>query len=193
MRFSPHLFAFMAVLSFGAPAPASSATPKKAWITLSDAAFRQVRQLLPGITPLASGQLAGGSQTIHVLSVRESELETVAGAIHQRLQQCGGFVFHNTEAEARAALRMTADTGPSPSYAIAHRDLVEPMLAQMSDKNIEDTIVKLSAFPNRFYKSQAGATRRSGCSPNGQRWPPGDRISRSSSSRTPTIRKSLSS
>jgi leucyl aminopeptidase len=156
MRFHRHLFAFVAALVMSISPPASSAAPKKAWITMSDTAFRQVRQLLPGIAPVASGQLAGGGQTIHVLSVSETELETAADAIHQRLRQCGGFVFHKSEAEARAALRVTAGTGPSPSYAIAHRDVVEPVLAQMSDKNIEDTIVKLSAFPNRYYKSQAG-------------------------------------
>lgn len=86
----------------------------------------------------------------------EAQLETVAAAIHQHLQQCGGFVFHKTEAEARAALRHTVGDSPPPSYIIDKRDVVEPMLAQMSDKNIEEIIVRLSAFPNRYYKSQSG-------------------------------------
>jgi leucyl aminopeptidase len=34
--------------------------------------------------------------------------------------------------------------------------LVEPVLAQMSDRQIEDTILRLSAFSNRYYKSPAG-------------------------------------
>jgi leucyl aminopeptidase len=147
----------MTVLALGLHPAAYAAAGKKAWITMDDAAFRQVRQLVPGIASVESRQLAGGSQTVHVLSVSEAKLETIAKVIHQRLQQCGGFVFHKTEAEARAALRTTAVTASAPSYAIDNRELVEPVLAQMSDQGIAETIVTLSAFPNRYYKSQSGA------------------------------------
>jgi leucyl aminopeptidase len=146
----------MAALTLGLHAPASPAADKKAWITIGDAAFLQVRQLVPGIVSVESRQLAGGVQTVHAVSIREAELETIADAIHQRLQQCGGFVFHKTEAAARAALHNTVVASPSPSYVIDNGDLVEPVLAQMSDKNIEETIVRLSAFPNRYYKNPSG-------------------------------------
>jgi leucyl aminopeptidase len=157
MKRHRRLLGLIAALALGLHAPASPAADRKVWVTLGEAAFLQVRQLVPGIVPVESRQVAGGSQTVHAVSIRESELETVADAIHQRLQQCGGFVFHKTEAEARAALHMTvAMAGPAPSYAIDNRDLVEPVLAQMGDKNIEDTIVRLSAFANRYYKSPSG-------------------------------------
>lgn len=145
-----------AVLALSACLPTSFAADKKAWITIGDAAFRQVRQLVPGIAPVESRQLAGGGQTIHAVSVSDTELETVAGAIHQRMQQCGGFIFHRTEAEARAALHSMPAAGPAPSYAIDRRELVVPVLAQMSDKHIETTILALSGFTNRYYKSQSG-------------------------------------
>lgn len=160
MRLETHLCGLMAALAFGLYAPAALAAPaapdsgKKVWITVGDAAFRQVRQFVPGLVPLASRQLAG--ETIHAVGVSEARLETIAGAIHQRLQQCGGFIVHKTEAEARAALRQTAMTSVSPSYLIDNRDLVEPVLAQMNDKHIEDSILRLSAFPNRYYKSPSG-------------------------------------
>ncbi len=152
----PHYLVGLVALSvFAAHGPAASASDKKAWITIGDTAFRQVHQLIPGIVAIESRQLAGG-QKIHALGVNEAELETIAGAIHRRLQQCGGFVFHKTEAEARAALRHMPVAGPSPSYAIDQREQVVPILAQMSDKNIEDTILKLSGFTNRYYKSPSG-------------------------------------
>jgi leucyl aminopeptidase len=146
----------MTVLALGLHPASSPAADKKAWITMGDAAFREVRQLVPGVASIASRQLAGGGQTIHVVSVSEAKLDTIAGAVHQRLQQCGGFVFHKTEAEARAALRNTVVAASPPSYVIDHRELVDPVLAQMSDRHIEETIVTLSAFPNRYYKSQSG-------------------------------------
>ena len=156
MKTHRHLFGLLAVLTLSLFPTASSATDKKAWITIGDAAFRQVRLLAQDAVSVESRRLAPGGETIHAVSLSEAKLETVAGALHHRLQQCGGFVFHKTEAEARAALRNVATGGAAPSYAIDNRALVEPMLAQMSDKNIEQTIVSLSAFPNRYYKSPSG-------------------------------------
>ncbi|CAH0318688.1 Bacterial leucyl aminopeptidase [Massilia sp. Bi118] len=156
MKSHPYLSGLAAVLALGLPPTVSSAPEKTAWITMGDAAFVQVRELVPGIASVESRQLAGGGQKIHAVRVSESRLETIADAIHQRLRQCGGFMLHKTEAEARAALRASVATGPSPSYLIDNRDLVEPVLARMGDKNIEQTILSLSAFPNRYYKSQSG-------------------------------------
>jgi leucyl aminopeptidase len=159
MKMHRHPFGLMAALALGLFSSASSASStmdEKAWITIGAAAFRQVRQFVPDVVSIESRRLAGGGETIHAVSLSASRLEAVAGALHQRLQQCGGFVFHKTEAQARAALRNTAATGAAPSYAIDNRALVEPMLAQMSDKNIEQTIVSLSGFPNRYYRSPSG-------------------------------------
>jgi leucyl aminopeptidase len=160
MKLHRHLFGLMAALALGlfssSASSASSTMDENAWITIGDAAFRQVRQFVPDVVSIESRRLAGGGETIHAISLSASRLEALAGALHQRLQQCGGFVFHKTEAQARAALRNTAATGAAPSYAIDNRELVEPMLAQMSDKNIEQTIVSLSGFPNRYYRSPSG-------------------------------------
>lgn len=128
MNLHRHLFGLMAALALGLHAPSSSGAEKKAWITIGDAAFRQVRQLVPSIVSVESHQLAGGGQKIHAVSVSEAEIDTVASIIHQRLQQCGGFVYHKAEAEARAALRNSAATEFAPSYVIDHRDLVEQCL-----------------------------------------------------------------
>jgi leucyl aminopeptidase len=156
MKSRSYLSGFVAALALSLPPSASSAPEKKAWITMGDAAFLQVRQLVPGLASVESRQLAGGGPKVHAVSVGESRLETIADAIHQRMQQCGGFMLHKTEAEARAALRGNVVAGPTPSYLIDNRELVEPVLARMGDKNIEQTIVSLSAFPNRYYKSQSG-------------------------------------
>lgn len=43
------------------------------------------------------------------------------------------------------------------SYRITHQSVVEPMLAQMTADNIRDTILGLTAFPNRYYNGSHGA------------------------------------
>lgn len=53
MKSRRHLYGFLAALAIGVHAPASSAPEKKAWITMGDAAFRQVRRLVP-VSPQSS-------------------------------------------------------------------------------------------------------------------------------------------
>ena len=157
MKIGPSLPGLLAALTIGLGNTANSAaTEQKGWITIGDTAFQQMRPLVPGIASLETRQVAGGTQKIHAVAIHETDIETISAAIHQRLQRCGGFLVHKTEAEARAALRDVPPSVPAPSYAIDQRNLVEPILALMNDKRIEATILRLSAFPNRYYKSQAG-------------------------------------
>jgi leucyl aminopeptidase len=147
-----------AVLSFSLSTAAAPLPRTKAWITLGDAAFKQARIADPGIVPVETRQVvtAGASETIHAVAIDEARLGAVAAAIHQRLRQCGGFMYHATEAAARAALHRPRTAEPSPAYAVDNQALVEPLLAQMQAQNIEETILALARFPNRYYTSQAG-------------------------------------
>jgi leucyl aminopeptidase len=143
-------------LSVGATA--GSSTKRRAWITIGDAAFRQIRTLAPDVVSIGSRQVvaAGVSEKVHAAVMDERRLQVVIGAIHERMGQCGGFMYHASEAEARAALDGRRAAAPTPAYAIGQRELVEPMLADMQEKNIESTILALSAFTNRYYASQTG-------------------------------------
>lgn len=139
---------------------ATSATPgkRKVWITVGDVAFEQVKILVPNAETIATGELgsAGDAAKIYAVALDESRLDAVAGAIHHRMGQCGGFMFHASEAEARAALAGPGLAEPGGPYAVNHRARVEPLLASMQEKNIEATILSLSGFANRYYMSQSG-------------------------------------
>jgi leucyl aminopeptidase len=139
-------------------ATAGSSTKRRAWITIGDAAFRQIQTVAPDLVSIASRQVvaAGVSEKVHAVVMDESRLPAVAGAIHARMGHCGGFMYHASEAEARAALELRRVAVDTPAYALGRREVVEPMLASMQEKNIESTIVALSAFTNRYYASQTG-------------------------------------
>jgi leucyl aminopeptidase len=141
-------------LGSAAPPPAQ----RKAWITIGDAAFQQVKKIAPHIVSADSRHVRtdGAGEKIHAVALDEAELASVAAAIHQRLRQCGGYLYHATQAEARAALRRQRIAPSHPAYAIDNRDVVEPLLAQMQEKNIEATIVALAGFNNRYYTNQSG-------------------------------------
>lgn len=139
-------------------ASAGSSAKRRAWITVGDAAFRQIRTIAPDVVSIDRRQfrVAGASEKVHAIVMDEARLAVVAAAIHQSLGQCGGFMYHASEAEARAALERRRVLSPVRPYGIAQRELIEPMLASMQEKHIASTIVALSGFTNRYYRSQSG-------------------------------------
>lgn len=153
----PKLCLFFA-LCLSLAASAGSSLKRRAWITVGDTAFRQIKTLAPDAVSIHSRQLgaAGVSEKVHAVVVDEGKLATIAGAIHQRLGQCGGFMYHGSETEARTALERRRFAAPARLYGIGQRELVEPMLASMQEKQIKTTILALSGFTNRYYRSQSG-------------------------------------
>jgi leucyl aminopeptidase len=147
-----------AALSFSQGASAAEPTKTKAWITIGDAAFQAAVKSAPDIVSIDSRNIktAGAVEKIHVVMLDQDELPAITAAIHQRLRLCGGYLYHANEAQARAALQRPRIAAPRPGYAIDNRELVEPLLAQMQEKNIEATIVALSSFVNRYYTTQSG-------------------------------------
>lgn len=143
---------FTLCLSLAASAGPSS--KKRAWITIGDTAYRQLKAIAPDAVSIDSRQLP--SEKVHAIVVDERRLAALASAVHQRLGQCRGFMFHGSEAEARAALDRRRPVSPAQSYVIGQRGLVEPMLATMQEKHIEATILTLSNFTNRYHRSQSG-------------------------------------
>ena len=134
------------------------AAKKKTWITIGDAAFRQAKTVAPDAISIRHRQMRIGSVTekVHAVALDGNKLAAVANAIHQRLGQCGGFMYHGSEAEARAALALRRGAVATPAYGIDQREVVEPILAGMQDKHIEATILALSGFTNRYYTSPTG-------------------------------------
>ena len=146
------------LLCVGVTATTVPSTKKRTWMTIGDAAFRQVQAVAPELASIDSRQLrvAGSSEKVHAVVIDESSLAAVAGAIHQRMGQCGGFVVHASEAEARAALDRRRVAASTPAYGIRQRAVVDPMLAGMQEKPIEVTVSTLSAFTNRYCTSRSG-------------------------------------
>lgn len=135
-------------------ASAGTSVKRRVWITMGDAAYREVKAIAPDAVAIDSRQLP--AEKVHAIVIDEGRLAAISGLIHQRLGQCGGYMFHGSEAEARAALERRRVLAPPPTYRIGQRELVEPMLAGMQEKQIEASILSLSGFTNRYFRSQSG-------------------------------------
>ncbi|WP_028102851.1 M20/M25/M40 family metallo-hydrolase [Pseudoduganella violaceinigra] len=143
----------------------AASAPKKVWITLGDSAYIALKQIAPDATARESRSLATAhtfagavqSDRVHVVEVNETSLSELTHAVHEDLRRCGGYVAHDSYAEAVRALQaVTPAQVTAPSYAIDNQELVKPMLAQLQDINIGRTITDLSNFTNRYYNSRHG-------------------------------------
>ncbi len=130
------------------------------WLTVAESALPPLRATgvpLKLVAKRAANALSGAEQ-VYLLKINDDDLPAIATTLHKALRHCGGFMYHDSEAEGRSAL----DGGPGPStatrpaYTISHPALVKPALAQMEDKRLAATIVRLSGFTNRYFNSEHG-------------------------------------
>lgn len=98
---------------------------------------------------------------ISVMKISPKDVELLSHEMHEKFHRCGGFVVHESEAEAKEVLsaakaRKTAKNFPFVNYSITEGETVRSMTTKVSEFNIRDMIIKMSAFHNRYYKSQTG-------------------------------------
>ncbi|HEX3758642.1 MAG TPA: M20/M25/M40 family metallo-hydrolase, partial [Kofleriaceae bacterium] len=103
---------------------------------------------------------------VAVIALPAGDLGLLAEQIHARHDRCGGFMVHDSYAEARAAIPVHTDPDhadpshavrPELDYPIDHADAVRRVLPEVDASQIRDTIRTLSAMPTRHYQSRTGA------------------------------------
>jgi leucyl aminopeptidase len=146
---------------------------RKTWITVGDSAYQKLKQVAPQVLAKQSQAIETSdvhskvktSETVHLLQVNEEEMLKLSGAVHHELKRCGGYMFHSSEAEGKKALTRKQVTPAAtaavatlsrPAYVIDNQTIVPPILNQMQDSNIAQTITDLSTFVNRYYTTTGG-------------------------------------
>ena len=153
-----HIFA-AAFLMASAPTVAAQSD----WLTMGEAAYQQIKQAGHRVTIRANRivrlDATPLAENLYMVEVNSKDLHRISGTLHRKLRHCGGFMHHASEADARQALEAGRPVlaATRPSYAIANQATVAPMLAQMDAGRIEQTILQLSNFVNRYYASTHGA------------------------------------
>lgn len=134
---------------------AAHAAPKKLWVTVDS-------EILGKVAPVHKAlMVTKESNGVSLLQLTEAEIEGLSHVIHDKLHRCGGYVTHESEAEAQMALAPRGDMhfgmkGLFAEYDMNQQDIVTPMVESVTAANIEATIRKLSSYNNRFYKAQTG-------------------------------------
>jgi leucyl aminopeptidase len=132
---------------------------KEVWITIGTDALEPARASFKekGLALPAPALEKGG---VAVLRVPESRLETLSEAMHDKLNRCAGFIAHDSEAQARAALEGTSSPQSLASlvgYSLNNSASVNAMLGGVQELNIRNTINSLSTnWTSRRYNVQSG-------------------------------------
>jgi len=101
------------------------------------------------------------SKEISILKINESEIESLSHLMHEKFNRCGGFIVHESEAEAvevleNNSLRAFAKKANFLNYSITEGDRVQNMVSKVNEFSIREMILKLSSYQNRYYKAQTG-------------------------------------
>ncbi|RQS25280.1 M20/M25/M40 family metallo-hydrolase [Burkholderia sp. Bp8992] len=144
---------------------AAHATP--VWITLGDAALRQLQRIDASATALYSttvdaGKTADGAarrETVHVVEIDDSRLGDLAHAVHHTRGHGPGYVVHDSFDEARQALQplpATLAKQAAPAYKLSNAPQIGTWIQQLQASNIVGTITSMSGFTNRYYTTSHG-------------------------------------
>lgn len=150
----------------------TSALAAPTWITLGADALQVLQRMTPQVQVLGTAQarvavplsrhdstLRTKQETVHAVEIDDGWLEVLSLMVHAELQRCGGYLHHDSQAAALAALNRLENplaVGAAPSYAIDNASAVNAMLPQLQASNLMGTIEGLAAFQNRRYDSSHG-------------------------------------
>jgi leucyl aminopeptidase len=134
------------------------AEDREQWITLGEDALRPVQE--------AFGQVGFAQPTdvkvkdgVVLMKVRESQLSHLSKVMHEKFNRCSGYIAHDSEQEALAAL------SPAPSsqlqsnlvtYTLDNAATVNALMSEVQELNIRNTITHLSSYTTRYYTSTTG-------------------------------------
>ncbi|WP_052518217.1 M20/M25/M40 family metallo-hydrolase [Archangium violaceum] len=139
-----------------AEAPAKD-KEKEVWISIGTDALESARASFKGQEP-EFAEVAREKDGVAVLRVRESQLEKLSKVMHDRLNRCAGFISHETEEQALAAVERSIAVQPlAISYTIDNGTAVNSLMSAVAETNIRGTISTLStSWTSRRYNLQSG-------------------------------------
>jgi leucyl aminopeptidase len=109
---------------------------------------------------LPSFQVLDIKDDVALAMVHDSDKAHLSHIVHEDHHRCGGYFAFETKEEAQ---KFIAESKANKSentifadYSINQEDLVNKHIVRADEMSIRSTILKLSSFKNRYYKSQTG-------------------------------------
>lgn len=142
----------------GAIGTAQLAKDREVWITLGAEALEPVQASFRTVgVELAAQRTKNG---VAMMRVRESQLQRISQVMHDAFNRCSGFLWHESEAEAVAALEK-AGAAEVPvkalvTYTLDNAATVNALINELQEPNIRATITHLSSYTTRYHTAATG-------------------------------------
>jgi len=156
------LTAFLCVAAFaGVGGRALASENAKPWVSVDANELGVVAasaKMLDSTMPLDAG-IARVVDGIAILQLDDEQMEDLSRGMHDNFHKCGGFVEHATEADAVAWIqrsRSVDNESPTVVYTINNQATVNTLFSLAREADNRQTILDLSAFPNRRYNQPSG-------------------------------------
>lgn len=153
--------AFAKAPEASAPLAKAPAQDREVYITVGTDALEHVNSALAA-QGLAAATLAGQKGEVTALRVRESQLNAISRELHAKANRCGGFIAHETEAEALHALSgLSSQQGMTASlvtYTTDNAATANGLANAVTESNIKSTILQLSGYATRYHTSTTANT-----------------------------------
>jgi leucyl aminopeptidase len=134
-----------------AAALAESPSASDVWVALDQA---DLSKPLAAKFPLSAGILSDSRTTL--FKIHPAMLPILSEFMHENFKRCGGFFAYRTKAKATAAMAMHKASAASGPYTLDQQAVATPLVADVKEANIRETIATLAAYNNRYYTSETG-------------------------------------
>ena len=143
------------LLTIMALSSAAIASEDHIYITIGTDAVQSANKSLSNFTKMQS------NSGVTVAKVHKDDILSLSELMHHNFKRCGGFVVHDSEQEALDTLnaidaRALAKNFNFVDYSITEHSRATNMVSMVKEFDIRSTILKLSSFNNRYYKSDTG-------------------------------------
>lgn len=129
---------------------------KKVWISTG----KDVKSLIDKANIKVYAASFTESKDVAVLNVAEDDLHMIADYIHRRTGRCGGFFVEEHQEDPSFHYpkepSLLEEWTDIDQIGTAHREIAEKMIEEVDEVSIRNSIIKLSDFKNRYYKSPHG-------------------------------------
>ena len=130
------------------------------WVTMGEDAFEELNNAPGVLTQVLPPQALERRAGVVVTRLQTRDLPAVSALMHETVNRCAGFIAHDSEAEALAALASVSDKSFSAlaaNFNIGQQALVTQLLPDLLPANILGTISHLSTqYNNRYYLNASG-------------------------------------
>ena len=129
------------------------ATPGSKFLAINSKIYEKIGHLLANQPKTLSA-----NKDVTIIKVPDNQVEEVSAIIHTQLKRCGGFMAHESLAQAQETFKNTNQAAVDPliEYVLNQQDTVQKMVNDVREINIREMIAKLSGFESRFYTSKTG-------------------------------------